>query len=118
MLVQVITDHNIEGSDEFTRRVKAEVSHVLSRFDDRVTRVEVHLSDERGTHSETSHKRCIIEARPSGHQPVVVTNKGATLEDAYIGAAKKVQRLLESILGRLSDRKGRTSIRTDRYHAS
>jgi hypothetical protein len=54
-----------------------------------------------------------MEARPAGRQPIAVSHEGATLEEAYSGATKKLRSLLESTLGRASDHKGVASIRTD-----
>ena len=113
MLIQVSTDDNIEGREKLVRYVEAEVGRVLSRFADHITRLEIHLSDENGDKPGSTDKRCVMEARPAGHPPVAVSHEGATLEDAWTGAAKKMLRLLESASGRASDRKGGTSIRTD-----
>jgi hypothetical protein len=101
----VNTDDNIEGSEELIGRVETEVAATLSRFSDRVTRVEVHLGDENAGKSGASDKRCMMEARPSGQQPVAVTHHAATLEEAYDGAAEKLGNLLESKFGRLHDHK-------------
>ncbi len=113
MLIQVTTDGNIEGGEKFDRYVEAEAGRLLSRFRDQITRLEIHLSDENAGKPGNTDKRCLMEARPAGHQPVAVSHESATLEDAWTGAAKKLLRLLESILGRESDRKGGASIRTD-----
>ena len=113
MLIQVDTDDNIEGREKLVRYVEAEVSRILSRFSDQITRVEIHLSDENADKPGNTDKRCLMEARPAGRPPVAVSHEGATLEDAWTGAAKKMLRLLESTLGRVGDRKGGASIRMD-----
>ena len=74
MQVEVSTDHNIEGSDGLTSRVVAEVTATLSRFSDQLTRVEVHVSDENADKGGAADKKCVIEARPVGLQPVAVTD--------------------------------------------
>ena len=111
MQVQLNTDDNVEGREELIDKVEAEVAAALSRFADRLTRVEVHLGDENAGKSGAADKRCMMEARPSGQQPVAATHKAATLEEAYEGAAEKLGNLLESKFGRLHDRKGAASIR-------
>lgn len=113
MQIQVNTDDNVEGREELASRVETEITTVLSRFSDQITRVEVHLSDENAGKSGGSDKRCLIEARLTGQQPVAVSHQGSTIEEAYSGAAKKLRRSLESTLGRLNDHKGGASIRTD-----
>lgn len=76
-----------------------------------ITRVQIHLGDENAGKSGAADKRCVMEARPAGRQPVAVTHKAATLEEACDGAAEKLGNLLESKFGRLDDRKGAASIR-------
>jgi len=111
MQIQVNTDDNVKGSDELTRHVEAEIGAALSRFSDQLTRVEAHLSDENAGKSGGADKRCMLEARPAGKQPVAVTHHAATLGEACSGAAQKLKNLLESQFGRLDDRKGGASIR-------
>ena len=111
MQVQVNTDDGVEGREELIGRVGAEVAAALSRFADWLTRVEVHLGDENAGKSGAADKRCMMDARPAGQQPVAVTHKAATLEEACDGAAEKLGNLLESKFGRLDDRKGAASIR-------
>jgi hypothetical protein len=113
MQIQVNTDDNVEGRDELAGQIEAEVNATLSRFSDQITRVEIHLSDENAGKSGIADKRCLMEARPAGRQPIAVSHEGATLEEAYSGAAKKLMSSLESTLGRASDHKGVASIRTD-----
>jgi hypothetical protein len=113
MQIQVNTDANIKGRDDLVRQIEAEINTALSQFSDQITRVEVHLSDENAGKSGSADKRCLMEARPAGRQPIAVSNEGATLEEAYSGAAKKLRSSLESTLGRASDHKGGASIRTD-----
>jgi ribosome-associated translation inhibitor RaiA len=75
----------------------------LSRFSDRITRVEVHLSDQNSDKSGQDDKRCMMEARIEGRQPTAVTHQAATLDDAVDGAADKLKRSIESTLERLED---------------
>lgn len=111
MQVQFNTDGNVEGRDALARRVEADVAATLGRFGDQITRVEVHLSDENAARGGGADKRCLMEARPTGRQPVAVTHQAATLEEAYGGAAKRLRNLLEGTFGRLNDTKGAASIR-------
>jgi ribosome-associated translation inhibitor RaiA len=74
-----------------------------STASDRITRVEVHLSDQNGDKSGQDDKRCMLEARLEGRQPTVVTHHAASLDEAVDGAADKLKRFLESTLERLED---------------
>jgi len=104
MKIQINTDNNIEGSDEFTHEMRAMVESALDRFAEHITRVEVHLSDENSSHKGGNDKRCIMEARMEGMQPVAATDQAETIEEAVNGAAEKLERLIDHELGRLSDR--------------
>ena len=112
MQIQVNTDDNVEGGEGLSARVSAEIHNRLDRFSQHITRIEVHLSDEDAGKSGGSDKRCLIEARLEGRQPEAASEQAETLEAAYSGAAKKLQRALETTLGRLNHVKGADTIRT------
>jgi ribosome-associated translation inhibitor RaiA len=101
MQVQVNTDDHIEGREELVAQVEATVSSSLRRFSARITRLEIHLSDENGDKNGQNDKRCMMEARLKGRQPTAVTCQAATLDQAIAGAADKLKRSLESTLERL-----------------
>lgn len=104
MQIQVNTDHNIEGHEKLAAQVRGVVESALSRTSDQVTRVEVHLSDENSQKTGQNDKRCMMEARLEGLQPVAVSLQAATVDEAVDGAADKLTRLIESTLDRLHDR--------------
>jgi ribosome-associated translation inhibitor RaiA len=110
MLVRVNTDNNIVGSDKLSQEVESIVTDVLGRFSDRLTRVEVHLADENSrAKGGQDDKRCTMEARVAGRQPIAVTEQSPSLMQAVTGAAEKLEKTLDRTLERLGDRKGRTS---------
>lgn len=113
MQVQVNTDKNIEGDEALVQQAESTVEDALSRFGNRITRVEVHLSDENSHKGGSDDKKCMMEARPTGMQPLAVTHSAGTLDEAIDGAASKLKRLLSNSLGRLNDAKGRTSFSGD-----
>ncbi len=105
MQIQINTDDNIHQSDAQPDQTEATVRNVLDRFADQVTRVEIHLSDENSDKkSGTADMRCLLEARLEGLQPVVVTDSAATVDQAVDGAARKMRRSLDSILGKRRER--------------
>jgi ribosome-associated translation inhibitor RaiA len=111
MQIQINTDRNIEGREALAAQVSGVVENALSRISDRITRVEVHLSDENSDKKGgNDNMRCVMEARLEGRQPVAVTHQAETLDQAIDGAADKLTRLIESTLGRLRDQRNR---RTD-----
>lgn len=100
MQIRTNTDRNIEGSERLLSHVQAVVKQALERFSDRITTVEIHLSDENG--DKGGHdKRCVMEARLGGRQPTAVTDQAATIEQAVAGAAAKLARSLGSTVDRL-----------------
>lgn len=102
MKIQVNTDAHIDGHEALVEGVNRTVSHVLHRFQDHVTRVEVHLSDQNGDKSGAPDKRCVMEARLEGRQPVAATDVAASQDQAVRGAVEKLARLIDSQLGRAS----------------
>ncbi|WP_225775134.1 HPF/RaiA family ribosome-associated protein [Pseudomonas sp. Marseille-Q5115] len=83
--------------------VGSTVEDALERFDDFLTRVEIHVSDENADKAGAQDKRCQIEARPKGHSPISVTHKAEALDLAVQGAADKMCHALEHLMGRLDE---------------
>ena len=63
MQVLVNSNHSISVTADLEERIKATVETELDRFDDHLTRVEVHLNDENSNKSGPHDKRCQMEAR-------------------------------------------------------
>lgn len=95
MQIQVHTDNNIKGRETLVSHVTGVVEHALGRFGERLTRVEVHLSDENGPKTGQDDIRCTLEAHLTGRQPAAVTHHATNLEQAVDGAAQKMKRLLD-----------------------
>jgi ribosomal subunit interface protein len=100
MQVQV-NSNQIVASASVQDWVSAAVGGRLDRFEDFLTRVEVHLSDENAKKAGADDKRCQIEVRPKGHQPLSVTHKSESMNQAVDGAAEKMRHALEHLMGRL-----------------
>ena len=114
MKIQVNTGNHVEGGEELTRQVEGVVEGALGRFSDRITRVEVHLTDQNGNQkSGDNDKKCVMEARLAGMQPIAVSAEGSSLEQALGGAADKLEKTLKRTLEKLDDPKGRTSYAGD-----
>ncbi|MGB5106006.1 MAG: HPF/RaiA family ribosome-associated protein [Candidatus Zixiibacteriota bacterium] len=105
MQVQVNTDHNIEVCVAKAAKGSEVIETALARLSDRITRVEVHLSDVNSDKSSENDKRCVIEARLERRRPLAVSHQAATLDQAVDGAVEKLTRLIESTLGRSRDRR-------------
>jgi hypothetical protein len=103
MQIQINTDRNISGHEALSHKVEALIQHALHRFADRITRVEAHLSDVNGAAKPGPHdKRCVLEVRLSGLQPMSVNETAETLDQAVNGASKKMLSMLDTSVGRLN----------------
>jgi hypothetical protein len=105
MKIQINTDKKIALDIELARFVEGEITRALGRFESRLTRVEVHLSDVNSHKPGLHDKRCQIEARPAGRKPVSVNVESPTVEESVQDAANKMKRLLESAFGRTQGRR-------------
>jgi ribosome-associated translation inhibitor RaiA len=101
MQVLVNSDHHITGSESVAARVEGIVHDAMDRFGERVTRVEVHLTDVNGAKLGDRDKRCMMEARLSGLKPIAVSHQAPTLLEAIDEAADKLQRAVDRIIGKL-----------------
>lgn len=82
---------------------RQELSRGLERFQDEVSSLEVHLADINSTRTSDNHKRCTIEARLGGRDPVAVHHQAERLDEALHGALEKLKRSLERELGKVRD---------------
>ena len=109
MQIQVTTDNNIEGGATLMESARDSVADALCHFQARLTRVEVHFTDENSSQKGgDADKRCVIEARASGIKNCAASHLAATVEQALDGALDKFTRVLEHTFGKLDDHKGRT----------
>ena len=102
MQVLVNTDNHITGRENLTAHVEETVTNNLRHLQTQITRVEVHLSDENSHKGGGNDKRCVMEARIEGLQPIAVSHLSDTLGQAIDGAAKKMKTTLSSTLGKLN----------------
>ena len=101
MLTHVFSDKHIDSDKRTQDWVTATVEVTLERHLEDLTRVEVHLSDENGGKSGPKDKRCKMEARPKGHQPILVSHDADSRTQAVEGAAEKLEHALEHLFGKL-----------------
>ena len=103
LFIQIHADNQIDSDTGRDSRLEEQIRQRMARFEDRITDVEVHVSDVNGPRGGDSDLRCTIEARVSGIPPVAAIDEGDTVDRAVIGAAKKVVRALDHQLGKLAD---------------
>ena len=112
MQVQVHTDDHIHGGESLAQWIQDEAGTRLARFREHITRLEVFLTDLDAGKSGAEDKRCRIEARVANRQPVTVTADADKMATAFVSAVDKLTRALDTDLGRVKDRHGRVTIRT------
>jgi hypothetical protein len=107
--IQVTTDNNIQGGESLVELSRDSVEATLGHYRERLTRVEVHFTDENSSQKGGQRdKRCVVEARAAGLKHCAATHMADTLEQALGGALDKLHRVLEHTFGKLDDHKGRT----------
>ncbi len=112
MQVQVHTNDKIQGGESLAQWVQQEVATRLARFKETITRVEVYFSDSDGAaKSGAQDKRCVVEARPAGRQPVAANAEAPKVAEALTAALDKLVRGLEADQGRARDKNNRETIR-------
>lgn len=103
MLIHVHLAPDLEDRTATTARAMQVVGDALRHVAGHITTVEVSLSDVNGPRTGADDKRCMIEARIEGIQPIAVTDHGPTLDQVIDSGAAKLGRLIERTLGRRQD---------------
>lgn len=101
MQVQVNTGNGVANKEALERWATDFLNEALARFGQDITRIEVQFGDENGAKGGADGRRCMLEARLTGHDPVAVQNHGETQDVAIRGAAQKLIRALERAFGKL-----------------
>mgnify|MGYP003571176886 CR=1 FL=1 len=89
-----ISANGFKATEAIREHVRTQVDHAIGHLGDRLTRVEVHLGDTNAKKGGPDDKRCMIEARPRGAQPVAIEHRSDDLYDAITEGASKIRRAL------------------------
>ncbi|MEM1194522.1 MAG: HPF/RaiA family ribosome-associated protein [Pseudomonadota bacterium] len=100
MQIQFNSDSSVMGTENVAQRIEAMLRDKLARFEDRLTRLEVHVSDENAHKGGANDKTCMIEARPRGGKPLGVTGHADKVDDAARKAANTLAERLERHFGK------------------
>ena len=101
MFIQFNTDNHIEGRERVEAYFSSQIETSLKRFEDQITRIEVHLGDENSDKFGLDDKRCTLEARLAGIPPIAVVNHSDTIEKAVSGAIDKLKRVLDTTYSKM-----------------
>lgn len=102
--IQINTDKTIEAEERHQEYFTKQISEALARFEDHITRVEVHLKDENGKKEGVNDKTCVLEARLKGMQPIAVTSQEDSVEKAVSIALDKVTAAITTVVGKRAER--------------
>lgn len=89
----------------FSEMVENRVAEVLAPYRDWLTRVEIHFKDENAAKGGVD-KRCTLEARPRGLDPIAVDATGTELRETFQNGLAKLSSAIASRYGKLSARRG------------
>jgi ribosome-associated translation inhibitor RaiA len=105
MDIHVHTDHNIDGREALATWVTGVIEQSLGGVSRRISRVEVHLTDENSDKkTRADDMRCVLEVKIDGRPPLVVTEQADTIHNAVIAGSDQLARLVDHTLERVSDR--------------
>jgi ribosome-associated translation inhibitor RaiA len=104
MKVQFNTDKNIQGTEMLEAFVADKISSSLKHFADKITRIEVHLSDQNADKVGKDDIQCKIEARIAKLKPIIATSNSDTKEKALDMAIDKMKAALNTIIGKMKNK--------------
>lgn len=103
MQILINTDKNVDGNERAINYYTEELKRELDRFDDKITRVEVHFGDENGEKFGKNDKRCMLEVRLQKKQPIAVTDHAESSEKAFYNAVEKLKKVLNTTFEKMRE---------------
>ncbi|RYG17378.1 MAG: HPF/RaiA family ribosome-associated protein [Chitinophagaceae bacterium] len=95
------TDKNLTIHAEYQAQIEEQLTGTLARFEEHISSIQVHLSDENGSKEGQNDKKCVLEAHVNGRPAVVASTFGETYDLALTGAIAKLKSALTTIDGKL-----------------
>jgi len=99
---------DIQGSAALHEHVAASIERSLKHMVSKVTRVEVHLRDDKQKRRGPDDKRCVVEARLAGSQPLAIEARGRNVYAVVARAADKLARAVRRGIAKQRERKKRS----------
>lgn len=91
---------DIEKSDALGEHIETHLQRALRHYEDRFLRVDVHIHDDKAGRHGSDDKRCVIEGRPSGGEPLAVEHHGDDFYATATEAVKKFERAVHHFVER------------------
>ncbi|TKC06475.1 HPF/RaiA family ribosome-associated protein [Pedobacter polaris] len=104
MIIQLNADKNLTIHEAYETQISEQLTKDLERYIDHISRLEVHLSDENGNKSGINDKKCLLEARIEGRQPVVTSDLGNTYDMALKSATIKLKHALSTVISKMQEK--------------
>lgn len=104
MQIQINAPHE-SLPDPLVELIERSLEEGLAIHAPRLTKVIVHIQDQNGQKGGID-KRCLIEARPKGLDPVTAEDEDTDVRGAFRGALEKMKRVLEKRFGKLRKHEG------------
>lgn len=101
MHIQVNHGKHVHLGADIEQRFANIIREALDRFGDRITRVEMHVSDENAGKHGSADKRCLLEARLANVPPIVASHSADSWQLAFDGALEKLQSAIDRAIGKL-----------------
>ena len=93
----------IERSEALEAHINQQVEHGLRHYPGRFTRTEVHLHDDNADRGGPNDKRCVIEVRPTGADPLIIEETGDDFYATISVACKKLERIARQFVEKNRD---------------
>jgi ribosomal subunit interface protein len=81
----------VEKSDALGAHVEERIGHALRNYQSHFMHVKAHLHDDNAGKHGASDKRLVVEAKPSGHDLIVIEHAGDDHYKTVNEAAKKLE---------------------------
>jgi len=104
MIIQLNADKNLTIHEAYETQISEKLSKDLERYNDHITRLEVHLSDENGNKSGQNDKKCLLEAKMEGKPPIVTSDLGNTYDLALKGATEKLKHAIGTVVSKMQEK--------------
>jgi hypothetical protein len=101
MKIQFYKSKGGDEGEELVASTTARLSRDLSRFNEHITQVEVHLSGDNGKITGLNDKRCVILVEVQDLHSISITGHAGTYEKAVNEAILKLKMSLHATYGRL-----------------
>ena len=99
MQIQLNSAQGVSMSPALEAHIHKHLQGVERRFGERLTRIEVYLTDVNGPKGGVN-KQCKLEARPRGGDPLMAEFLHENAYDSVTGATKRLEAVLGSYFGK------------------